>query len=80
MKTTYYEIDGRKFKLEQIREDAYWLTMREKIGTHWEGDRLVPTYCDTCYPFKGKTAYADAMAEILSYSEIDPADFADEEE
>ena len=67
MKTKYYEIDGRRFKLDQVREDAYWLTVRE--------DR-----CDSHYPFKGQTAYADAMAEILSYSEIDPADFADEEE
>lgn len=65
MKTTYYEIDGRKFKLEQIRKNAYWLTVRE--------DR-----CDLHYPFKGQTAYADAMAEILSYSEIDQDDFADE--
>ena len=77
MKTKYFEIDGRRFKLEQVREDAYWLTMREKIGTHWEGTKLVPTYCDTCYPFKGQTAYADAMAEILSYSEIDQAYWED---
>lgn len=63
MNTTYYEIDGRKFKLEQIREDGYWLTFRE--------DR-----CDSHYPFKGKTAYADALAEILSYAEIDEKDYA----
>lgn len=73
MKTKYFEIDNRKFKLEQVREDAYWLTVREAIGTHWEGTKLVPTYGDMVYQFKGKTAYADAMAEILSYSEIDQA-------
>ena len=64
MKTKYFEIDNRRFKLEKVREDLYWLTVKWKLGTQ-------------SFSFKGVTAYADAMAEILSYSEIDQAYWED---
>ena len=62
----FFEIDDRKFMLEKVFRGkdicGYRLTVKE------------PTY-DMVYPFKGETAYADALAEILSYSEIDRKDF-----
>lgn len=66
MKTKYYEIDGRKFKLDQISAFMCALTIRE------DG-------YDSETKYIGQTAYERAMAEILSYSEIDQDDFADEE-
>lgn len=65
MKPKYFEIDGRRFRLEQISARRCDLTIRE------DG-------CDSVTRYIGQTAYARAMAEILSYSEIDQDDFADE--
>ena len=65
MKTKYFEIDDLKFKLEQIRENLYRLTIKGIFKD------------DLVHHFKGATAYADAMAEILSYSEIDQAYWED---
>lgn len=62
-KFKYYEIDNRKFKLEQITDDLCELVI-------FEGENFVGTYC-----FDGKNARVKALAEILSYSEIDEDDY-----
>ena len=62
-KFKYYEIDNRKFMVEKITENHYELTVFENgefIGT---------------YNYTGSTAYEEALAEIVSYSEIDERDF-----
>ena len=56
-KFKYFEIDNRKFKLERVTEDFYELIVHEK-GEFY-------SYC-----FEGTNAYGEALAEILSYSEI----------
>lgn len=68
MKTKYFEIDNMQFKLEKIEEGNYVLEMYEdgKYFHRWR--------------FCGSTAYADALAEILSYAEIDEKDYAGTEE
>lgn len=62
-KFKYYEIDNRKFMVEKIDDKFYELTV-------FENGEFLGTYC-----FKGDTAYAEALAEIVSYSEIDERDF-----
>lgn len=62
-KFKYYEIDNRKFKLERISDTFCELTV-------YEDGEFLGTYC-----FRGDTAYAEALAEIVSYSEIDERDF-----
>ena len=62
-KFKYYEIGNRKFSLEHISDDFYELVI-------FEENHFIGTYC-----FEGSTAYADALAEILSYSEIDEDDY-----
>lgn len=62
-KFKYYEIDNRKFMVEKITEDHYELTVFENgefFGT---------------YNYTGSTAYAEVLAEIVSYSEIDERDY-----
>lgn len=59
----YYEIDNRKFKVEEISEEHYELTM-------FENGEFVGTW-----NFTGKTAHAEVLAEILSYSEITDEDY-----
>ena len=62
-KFKYYEIDNRKFMVEKINDKFYELTV-------FENEEFLGTYC-----FEGDTAYAEALAEIVSYSEIDERDF-----
>lgn len=61
----YYQIDNRKFKLERISDTSYRLELIE------ENDKLV-------FDFKGNRAKEEALAEIISYSEIDKRDYKEE--
>ena len=63
----YYEIGNRKFKVEKINDKHYELTLIEdgKFFYSWN--------------FTGNNAYAEVLAEILSYSEITQEDYNDEE-
>ena len=67
-KFKYYEIDNRKFKLERIADTFCELTV-------YENGEFLGTYC-----FDGNTAYEEALAEILSYTEIDERDYYEEGE
>ena len=64
---TYFEVENRKFKLEKIGLRSgvpfYELTV-------FEDEKFYGTYC-----FEGANAYAEALAEILSYSEITEEDY-----
>lgn len=64
MGTKYFEIDNMQFKLEMVSDSAYCLELYEngEFFRRWM--------------FGGSTAYADALAEILSYAEIDEKDYA----
>ena len=62
-KFKYYEIDNRKFMVEKITENHYELTV-------FENEEFLGTY-----NFTGSMAYEEALAEIVSYSEIDERDF-----
>ena len=64
MKTTYYEIDNMQFKLEQSGE--IWHLEMYQNGEFFHR--------------WGFPRYADALAEILSYAEIDEKDYAGTEE
>lgn len=57
---TYFEIDNRKFKLEKCRDDLYEITM-------FEDGKFGGTWCFG--------SFESALAEILSYSEIDEDDY-----
>ena len=59
----YFEIDYRKFKVERITEKHYELTV-------FEDGKFFGTY-----NFTGSLAYEEALAEILSYSEITDDDY-----
>lgn len=61
----YYQIDNRKFKLERISDTFYRLELIE------ENDKLV-------FDFKGNRAKEEALAEIISYSEIDERDYEED--
>lgn len=63
MNEKYYEIDNRKFKVEQIGEEHYELTM-------FENGNFVGTW-----NFIGKYACAEVLSEVLSYSEISDDDY-----
>ena len=58
----YYQIDNRKFKLEKISDTYYRLRLIEGE------DKFV-------FNFKGDRAKEEALAEIISYSEIDEKDY-----
>jgi len=62
-KFKYYEIDNRRFKVEQITDDLCEVII-------FEGENFVGSYC-----FEGKDARAEALAEILSYSEINEDEY-----
>lgn len=60
MKFKYYHIDNRKWKLEKVSANFYQLTL-------FENEKYAGAWC-----FDSR---AGAMAEILSYAEIDEDDY-----
>ena len=62
-KFKYYEIDNRRFKIEQIAEYHYELIV-------FENEKFYGSY-----NFEGNNAYGEALAKILSYSEITEEDY-----
>lgn len=67
----YYQVDNMKFKLEKIiatSDTMYELTM-------FEDGKFQGTWV-----FTGSKAHAEALAEILSYTEIDEKDYDGEED
>ena len=62
-RVTYYELGFRKFSLEIINPTLCELML-------WEDDKFFGSWV-----FEGATAYSEALAEILSYAEIDEDEF-----
>lgn len=62
-RVTYYELGFRKFSLEVINPTFCELML-------WEDDKFFGSWV-----FEGATACSEALAEILSYAEIDEDEF-----
>lgn len=62
----YYQIDNRKFRLERVSDTFYHLELMEGDDKYF------------AFNFKGDRAKEEAIAEIISYSEIDEKDYEEE--